>query len=60
MAEGHVIGYWPQVARSRQNNEALFMGNDIVAQQQSPVVLTMDMLEHLALAAATGPLVPSF
>ena len=57
MRAGHVVGNRPQMAGFRQVQRPLFLGHHVAPQQQPPILHAMDVLGHLALAAATGSLV---
>ena len=49
---GHVVGNGPQVAGFGQVERALLVGDDVAPQQQTAILHAVDVLGHLALAAA--------
>ncbi len=51
-AQRHVVGHRVEFASAREGEMTAFAGDDILAEEQSSVGPTMDMFEHLALAAA--------
>ena len=60
MAERHVVGDGAQLARARQGEGALVVGDRIVRHEHSAVALPVRLFEHLALAATAGPLVGDY
>ena len=57
MGAGHVVGDGPQMAGFGQIERALFLGDDIAPDEQTAIFHAMDVLRHLALAAARGAFV---
>ena len=57
MGAGHVVGDGPEVAGFGQVEGALFFGDDVAAEEQAAVFHAVDVLGHLAFAAAGCALV---
>ncbi len=57
MRAGHVVRNRPQMAGLGQVQRALFLGDHVRPDQQPPILHAVDVLGHLALAAAAGALV---
>ena len=57
MRAGHVVGDGPQVAGFGQVQRPRFLGDHVAADQQAAVFHAVDVLGHLALAAAGGAFV---
>ncbi len=57
MRAGHVVGDGAQMAGFGQVQRALLVGDHVFAEEQAAIFHAMDVLGHLALAAAAGALV---